>query len=116
MENEKAYIITGPTSGIGYATACELAKHGTVVLIGRNREKLEQVQKTIKDNGQNALSIVCDISDITSVKQAAQRIIQLDLTIGGLLHNAGIMQQKARMSAQGWDMTFATNYLGAFQI
>jgi NAD(P)-dependent dehydrogenase (short-subunit alcohol dehydrogenase family) len=116
MENEKAYIITGPTSGIGYETAVELAKHGTVVLVGRKREKLEQVQKIIKNNGQNALSIVCDISDITSVKQAAQHIIQLDLTIGGLLNNAGIMQQKARMSAQGWDMTFATNYLGAFAL
>jgi NAD(P)-dependent dehydrogenase (short-subunit alcohol dehydrogenase family) len=33
----KAYIITGPTSGIGYRTALELARHGTVVLVGRNR-------------------------------------------------------------------------------
>ena len=31
----KAYIITGPTSGIGYRTALELAKHDTVVLVGR---------------------------------------------------------------------------------
>ena len=116
MENRKAYIITGPTSGIGYATALELAKHGTVILIGRNREKLEQVQKVIQFNGQNALFIVCDISDITSVKQAAQEIIALDLTIAGLLNNAGIMLQRAAKSAQGWDMTFATNYLGAFAL
>jgi NAD(P)-dependent dehydrogenase (short-subunit alcohol dehydrogenase family) len=31
----KAYISTGPTSGIGRATACEVARHGTVVLVGR---------------------------------------------------------------------------------
>jgi NAD(P)-dependent dehydrogenase (short-subunit alcohol dehydrogenase family) len=116
MANKKAYIITGPTSGIGYETALALAKHGTVILIGRNREKLEQVQKTIENNGQHALSIVCDISDITSVKQAAQQIIALDLTIGGLLNNAGIMLQKTTKSAQGWDLTFATNHLGAFAL
>jgi NAD(P)-dependent dehydrogenase (short-subunit alcohol dehydrogenase family) len=33
----KAYIITGPTSGIGLSTALELAKHGVVVLVGRDR-------------------------------------------------------------------------------
>lgn len=117
MENkEKAYIITGPTSGIGYETALELAKHGTVVLVGRNREKLEQVQQTIKDKGQNALTIVCDISDITSVKRAAKQILEFKLQIAGLLNNAGIMQQKATKSAQNWDMTFATNHLGAFAL
>lgn len=115
MENNKAYIITGPTSGIGYETALELAKHGTVILVGRNQEKLNQVQKTIKDNGQNAISVVCDISDITSVRSAAQQIIALNLPIAGLLNNAGIMQMKTpTKSAQGWDMSYATNHLGAF--
>ncbi len=33
--DRKAYSITGPTSGIGRATAFEVAKHGTVVLVGR---------------------------------------------------------------------------------
>lgn len=116
MENKKAYIITGPTSGIGYKTALELAKHGTVVLVGRNREKLEQVKKTIQDQGQNAVSVVCDMSDITSVRHAAQQIIALDLAVAGLLNNAGIMPSKAAKSKQGFDMTYATNYLGAFAL
>ncbi|ANI90732.1 short-chain dehydrogenase [Arachidicoccus ginsenosidimutans] len=114
MESQKAYIITGPTSGIGYETALELAKHGTVILVGRNRDKLNQVQKTIEQNGRKAISVVCDISDITSVKHTAQQIISLNLPIAGLLNNAGIMSQKATKSAQGFDMVFATNYLGAF--
>jgi NAD(P)-dependent dehydrogenase (short-subunit alcohol dehydrogenase family) len=35
----KAYVITGPTSGIGRATVLEVSKHGRVVLVGRDREK-----------------------------------------------------------------------------
>lgn len=115
MENKKAYIITGPTSGIGYETALELAKHGTVILVGRNKEKLEQVKKTINDKGQDAVSVVCDISDINSVKSAAKQIIDLKIPIAGLLNNAGIMQMKEpTKSAQGWDMSYATNHIGAF--
>ena len=33
----RVYVITGPTSGIGHKTALELAKHGTVVLVGRDQ-------------------------------------------------------------------------------
>jgi NAD(P)-dependent dehydrogenase (short-subunit alcohol dehydrogenase family) len=35
----KAYVITGPTSGIGRATALEVAKHGQLVLVGRDRDR-----------------------------------------------------------------------------
>lgn len=116
MGATKAYVITGPTSGIGYATALELAKHGTVILVGRNRDKLNQVQKTIEKKGLKAICVVCDISDIKSVRSAAQQIIALQIRIAGLLNNAGIMPAKATKSAQGWDMTFATNHLGAFAL
>jgi len=112
----KAFIITGPTSGIGRATALELAKHGTVILVGRNPGKLDELQNVIEQKGQQAVTVVCDISDISSVKRAAQQIIELKLTIAGLLNNAGIMPSKATKSAQGWDITFATNHLGAFAL
>ena len=69
--DRKAYIITGPTSGIGRCTAFELAKHGTVVLVGRDRGKLAEVQKIIEQKGQHAVSVVCDLSDLASVRRAA---------------------------------------------
>ncbi len=53
--DRKAYIITGPTSGIGRNAAFELAKHGTVVLVGRDRRKLDEVQQAIEQNGQHAV-------------------------------------------------------------
>jgi NAD(P)-dependent dehydrogenase (short-subunit alcohol dehydrogenase family) len=111
-----AWIITGPTSGIGHRTALELAKHGTVVLVGRDPGKLGDVEKEIKAAGGHAVSVVADLSDITSARGAAARIAALDLPIGGLLNNAGIMTLRPFKTAQGWDGAFATNHLGPFAL
>jgi NAD(P)-dependent dehydrogenase (short-subunit alcohol dehydrogenase family) len=112
----KAYIITGPTSGIGRVTALELASHGTVILVGRDRGKLDEVQKAIEEKGQQAVSVVCDLSDLASAQRAAAEIIALHLPIVGLLNNAGIMQTRPTKNARGWDMSFAANHLGPFAL
>ena len=114
--NRNAYIITGPTSGIGRLTALELAKHGTVVLVGRDRGKLDEVQKTIEQRGEHAVSVVCDLSDFASVRRVAAEIVALNLPIVGLLNNAGIFPMRAAKNALGWDMAFATNHLGPFAL
>jgi NAD(P)-dependent dehydrogenase (short-subunit alcohol dehydrogenase family) len=113
-EQRKAYIITGPTSGFGHRTALELAKYGTVVLVGRDQGKLDEVQKTIERAGQHAVSVVCDLSDLASVRRAAAEIIALDLPLAGLVNNAGILQMHGTKNAQRWDTAFATNHLGPF--
>jgi len=110
-----AWVITGPTSGIGHRTALELAKHGTVVLVGRDPNKLRAVQAEIDAQpGGHALSIVCDFSDIVSARRAAAEIIALDLSLAGVLNNAGVMPTHAERTPQGWDLAFATNHLGPF--
>jgi NAD(P)-dependent dehydrogenase (short-subunit alcohol dehydrogenase family) len=112
----KAYIVTGSTSGIGRATAMELAKDGTVVLVGRDRGKLDGVQRTIEKRGQRAVLVVCDLSEMASVRRAAAEILALELPLAGLLNNAGIMQMRPTKNAQGWDLSFATNHLGPFAL
>src|SRR5690348_5809968 len=77
----KAYIITGPTSGIGHRTALELAKYGTVVLVGRDQAKLDNMRKTIERAGQHAVPVVSDLSDLASVRRAAAEIIALRLPL-----------------------------------
>jgi NAD(P)-dependent dehydrogenase (short-subunit alcohol dehydrogenase family) len=114
--SRKAYVITGPTSGIGRSTALELARYGTLVLVGRDLAKLAKVQKTIEQRGQHAVLVVCDLSDIASVRRAAAEIIALNLPIAGLLNNAGVFQMHATMNPQGWDTTFVTNHLGPFAL
>jgi NAD(P)-dependent dehydrogenase (short-subunit alcohol dehydrogenase family) len=110
----KAYIVTGPTSGIGRLAALELAKHGIVVLVGRDRTKLDEMQRLIAQKGQQAVSVVCDLSDVVGARKAAAEITALDLPIAGLLNNAGMRQEHPTKSAQGWDLSFATNHLGPF--
>ena len=101
---------------MGRATALELAKHGTVVLVGRDENKLTQLETIIEHAGHRAVSVVCDLSEVESVTRAAAEIIALGLSIAGVLNNAGIMQLRPTKNAQGRDMTFATNYLGPFAL
>jgi NAD(P)-dependent dehydrogenase (short-subunit alcohol dehydrogenase family) len=114
--HDTAWIITGPTSGIGYRAALELAKHGTVVLVGRSRDKLGAVQREIESKGGHAVVVVADLSDIPSARHAAAEIAGLDLRIDGLLNNAGIFPRHPTKSAQGWDKAYATNHLGPFAL
>jgi len=116
MTGRPAFVITGPTSGIGRFTALELAKHGTVVLVGRDQRKLDDVRKIIAGRGQHAVSVVCDLADPQSVSRAVAEIVALDLPMAGLLNNAGIMPLGARQNALGWDLAFATNHLGPFAL
>lgn len=112
--DRKAYIITGPTSGIGRHTAFELARHGTVVLVGRDRRKLDDMRLAIAERGQHALAVQCDLADLDSVRRAAADIVALGLPLAGLLNNAGIFPLRAARNALGWDLAYATNHLGPF--
>jgi len=114
--DRKAYVVTGPTSGMGRSMALELAKHGSVVLVGRDRAKLDALQATIAAGGRHAVAVVCDLADLASVRRAAAEIVALPLRIVGLLNNAGLQQQRVTQTAHGVDLTFATNHLGPFAL
>src|ERR1700748_3747600 len=97
-----AYVITGPTSGIGYQTALELARPGTVVLVGRDRRRLDAVR------------VVGDRADIGAVRRVAAEITTLGLPLAGLVNNAGITQLRPTTNAQGWHTVFATDHVSPF--
>lgn len=116
LPHRNAYIVTGPTSGIGLCAALKLSAFGTVILAGRDRRKLETVQKQIAQSGGQALPVLCDFSDLESVQRAAAEIAALNMPIAGLLNNAGVMLTGEGKTAQGWDLTFTTNHLGPFAL
>jgi NAD(P)-dependent dehydrogenase (short-subunit alcohol dehydrogenase family) len=116
MSSSKAFVVTGPTSGIGRLAALELAKSAAIILVGRSLEKLKEVKTTIEQNGGQAAMVACDLSDFASVERAAREIAASPYEIAGLLNNAGVMLTRDGKTSAGWDLTFATNFLGPFAL
>ncbi len=109
-------LITGATSGIGRATAIALAKMGRdLVLVGRN-ERVGTVlaEKLAKEQAIRTEFIRTDISDQEQVWKLAATVRQRYSHLDVLINNAGAKFDRYQESADGIEMTFATNHLGHF--
>ncbi|MEO6150195.1 MAG: SDR family oxidoreductase [Mucilaginibacter sp.] len=112
-------IITGATSGIGKATALELAKKGhALYLLVRDVVKGDELaQQLIKQTGNKEIyAVKCDLSDLHSVHIAAEKLKSRLLAINVLINNAGGIFPEHRFSKDGFEMTFAVNHLGHFAL
>lgn len=89
MSNKKTAIITGASSGIGMATARELAKEGfALILCGRRLERLEQLKAEL--SALTAVHVLCfDVRNKKEVAEAIQSIPQDFSQIDVLINNAG---------------------------
>ena len=110
-------IITGATGGLGYATAEGLARAGhRVVLTGRNADRgrlaVERLRQAVPSATLEYRPL--DVSSLAAVAQfAAEWTDPLDI----LINNAGVMAYPERhTSIDGFEMQFATNYLGHFAL
>ncbi len=94
MENitDKVVVITGASSGIGEATALDLAKHGAkVICAARRTDKLQTLCERIKRDGGIAHYKECDVSNPKSFESLAQETIDKYGQIDVLFNNAGLM-------------------------
>lgn len=81
-------IVAGASSGIGAATAVELAAHGFPVALGARRvEKCQEIVDSIRANGGEALALPLDVTDADSVKgfvhQATEQLGSIEVLITG---------------------------------
>jgi NAD(P)-dependent dehydrogenase (short-subunit alcohol dehydrogenase family) len=113
----KVCLVTGSSSGIGKVTARELAKMGaTVVMVCRNRVKGESAQAEIKAASGNAQVelIVADLSELSEVRRVASEFKQSYTQLHVLVNNAGGINSEHKVTPDGLEFTFATNYLAPF--
>ena len=115
----KRVLITGPTSGIGRQIAIELGRLGAhLVLACRNEAKGRDVAREIAGNrhagGVEIMHV--DVSSQQSVQTFVAEFVAHHPPIDVLVNNAGTVQAERRESADGNELTFATNVLGYHRV
>ena len=86
----KVAIITGASAGIGEATAREFARAGaTVVLAARRKERLERLEKEIREMGGIALAVRTDVTDVDQITNLVQTTVSTFGRIDILANIAG---------------------------
>jgi NADP-dependent 3-hydroxy acid dehydrogenase YdfG len=85
-------LITGASSGIGHATALELARQGaSVALVARRQDRLDDLVTEIQDAGGTALAVPTDITDRAQAEATITRTIEVFGRLDILVNNAGFM-------------------------
>jgi NAD(P)-dependent dehydrogenase (short-subunit alcohol dehydrogenase family) len=109
-------LITGSTDGLGRACATDLAAVGaTVLLHGRSEERLEQARDVVGGTGDTELATyLADLSSLDAVRELADRILGEQDRLDVLVNNAGVVSPERRLSRDGYELTFAVNYLSHF--
>ncbi len=113
----KIVLITGATSGIGKETSRGLAKLGaTIVFTTRDDIKGEKTKKELIKSTQNKNinMLKCDLASFESIKNCCKEFKSKYDRLHVLINNAGVWDFKRRLSKDGIENIFATNYLAPF--
>jgi len=113
----KSGIVTGAGSGIGKAIANGLVQAGAeIVIVGRNRERLEKAATEIEKFGGPVIALQADISKMEEIKKVVDRAVKEFGKIDFLFNNAGIVRRAPSedFTEKDWDETISTNLKGPF--
>jgi 3-oxoacyl-[acyl-carrier protein] reductase len=117
---DKVAIVTGASSDIGLEISKKLVQEGAnVVLLGRDRAKLEKARDTIYDNISKTVAIPCDITNESQVIQTVNQIIDHYGKIDILVNNAGVITDPIHfheMADEDLNSLVNTNLFGTFRI
>ncbi len=119
---QQTILITGSTDGLGKQTALALARQGaTVLLHGRDRQRLETTRQEIEDaTGNTHLeTYLADFTALAEVRSLAETLQTQHPHLDMLINNAGIgggkgSQARREVSRDGYELRFAVNYLAPF--
>ncbi|RPB07634.1 NAD(P)-binding protein [Morchella conica CCBAS932] len=110
----KVYLVTGSTSGIGLELCKVLySKHATVFLAGRNHQNGEKAISEIQSASLNSKGtlkfIYVDLSDLSTIRPAAEEILAQAERLDVVWHNAGVAKTIADQTKQGLELNLCVN-------
>lgn len=109
-------VITGSNSGIGKATAIELAKLDfEIIMLVRDSDKSRMAYDEIRkaSNGRVVLKYI-DLSSIESIKKVSNELKSQYKKIDILINNAGLIKRNFQKTEDDFEMTIAVNYIATF--
>ncbi len=118
MPTAKVALVTGAGSGIGRASAIELANNGFALgVLGHTPSELEEVAQILRDSGAEVERLDADISDEEQMRTAVDRLIERFGRLDAVIANASINGTWAPIEdikAEEWDKTIAVNLRGTY--
>ena len=118
----RAAIVTGGGTGVGRATALELAQRGCAVLVNysRSRDEAEQTAADVTALGVRGLSIEADVADDAACRKIIDTAVRKFGRLDVLVNNAGTTRfiphdQLEDVKKDDWERIFAVNLHGPFQ-
>ena len=117
MSKPRTILITGSTDGLGRRVAEKLAAPDVHVLVhGRDTVRGRAVVESIQRAGGSAHFLEADFASLAAVRGLVQQIQSEHATLDVLINNAGIAKIRSprQLSADGFEIHFAVNYLAAF--
>lgn len=115
----KVAVITGASSGLGKQMSYAFAEKGAdLVLIARNKIKLEEVEKDLKKKGANVISIKCDVTKTDEIKEAAKLTKSTFGKVDILINCAGASRNNdvLNMTDEQWNFTIETDLSSVFKV
>lgn len=112
-------LVTGGGSGMGRATAIEMARCGArVVVLGRRPEPIEACAQAIRDFGGDAIAIPGDIRDAERIEAVMDEIKRAYGKLDILVNNAGgqFVTPARDLSNKGFETVIRNNLLGSWQV
>ena len=115
----KTILVTGVSAGIGIETARALVAHGASVIgavrdLAKAEAATAEVRAAATAAGGSFELIELDLSNLKSVRAAADALVAAGTPLDGIIANAGVMATPFGHTADGFETQFGTNHLGHF--
>ena len=114
----RTFLITGANTGIGRATAADLARRGgRIYVASRSEAKGRAVVAAITAGTGNAAVtfLPLDLADLASVRRCAEMFLARGEPLHVLINNAGVAGQRG-ITKDGFELAFGVNHLGHFAL